>query len=245
MWLRWLTKPLVPALLAWGAVCLIVFYMLNGWLMPSFAGRFARTSEVPKLVGLKMEKAGEVLQQQGLSLMLDTVSDFSAEVGAGKIMSQFPDPGMTVKRGRRIWVRVSKGRRAVEVPVLRGMSQRQAEISLQERGLRLGGVHYLSTADVPAGAVVGTHPAAKAMVERGRWVEVDVSSGINPAATQMPSLAGLSLSQARNQIEALHLTVGTVTERPDSNSLPQTVLSQNPLPGAPLKGEPVDLVVSP
>ena len=131
MWMRWLTKPLVPALLAWGVVCLIVFYALNGLIMPSFAGRFAKTSEVPKLVGLKMEKAGEILRQHGLSLMLDSSSDFSAEVGAGKIMSQFPDPGVTVKWNRRIWVRISKGRRAVEVPVLRGMSQRQAEISLQ------------------------------------------------------------------------------------------------------------------
>ena len=93
--------------------------------------------------------------------------------------------------------------------------------------------------------MIGTHPTAKAMVERGRYVEVDISSGANPVATQMPSLLGRSLSQARNQIEALHLTVGTVTERADSKSLPQTVLSQNPLPGAPLKGEPVDLVVSP
>ena len=245
MWLRWLTRPLVPALLIWGVVCLILFYALNGLIMPSLAGRFAKTSEVPKVTGLKMEKAGEVLHQQGLNLMLDSSSDFSAEVAAGRIMSQFPDPGAAVKRGRRIWVRVSKGRRAVEVPALRGMSRRQAEISLQENGLRLGGVNYLSSADAPAGAVIGTHPDAKTLVERGRAVEVDVSSGVNPSETQMPSLLGLSLSQARNRVEALQLAVGTVTERPDSKSLPQTVLSQYPPPGAPLKGGPVDLVVSP
>jgi serine/threonine-protein kinase len=132
----------------------------------------------------------------------------------------------------------------MEVPYLRGMSLRQAEISLQESGLRLGSAHYVSGIDAPAGAVIGTHPEARVLVERGRVVDVDISSGAAQSPDRMPSLIGFSLSQARDQIEALHLTVGEITQRADAKNLPQTVLSQIPPPGAPLKGEPVDLVVS-
>ena len=243
IFLRWLTRPLVPALILWGVVCLILFLGLDMFIMPSVAGRFAKTAEVPKLTGMRMEKAQETLKPLGLSLMLDTSSDFS-DLPAGRILSQFPDPGETVKRGRRVWVRVSKGRRAVEVPSLRGMSRRQAEISLQQAGLRLGGTQFVFSAEAPAGAVIGSHPPAQTKVERGRIVSLEVSTGANPSETHMPSLIGLSLSQAHNQIEALHFTLGEISQRADPKSLPQTVLSQNPPPGALLKGEPVDLVVS-
>ena len=95
MLLRWFTRPVVPALLAWGALCLIVFYAVNSLIMPWVAGRYTQTTGVPKLVGLKMDQAKEVINDSGLAIVLDTASDFSAEIPAGKIMSQFPDAGTT------------------------------------------------------------------------------------------------------------------------------------------------------
>jgi len=212
--------------------------------MPWVAGRYTQTTGVPKLVGLKMDQAKEVINDSGLAIVLDTASDFSAEIPAGKIMSQFPDAGTTVKTGRRVWVKISRGRRALEVPLLRGLSLRQAEISLQQAGLRVGGGHQLASPDAPSGAVLGSSPAAKTVVERGRYVSVDVSSGADTASRSIPSLLGLSLSQARNQLQAMGIPVGEVIQRPDAGSLPQTVLSQTPAPGTPVKGDPVDLVVS-
>ncbi len=180
MLLRWLTRPLVPALLAWVAVCLIVFYALDAFLMPSLAGKFARTVEVPKLSGMRLEKARESLAQSDLSLMVDSSSDFS-DVPAGRIMSQFPDPGYTVKKGRRVWVRVSKGRRGIAVPALRGMSLSEAEVSLRNAGLKVGNENYIPGSDAPAGAVLGSHPGAKTTVEKDHAVDLDVS-GKAPAA---------------------------------------------------------------
>jgi beta-lactam-binding protein with PASTA domain len=178
MLLRWLTRPIVPALLTWFAVCIALFYVLDLFIMPWAAGKFAPTVSVPKLIGLRLEKARESLGPD-LSLMLDSSSDFS-DVPAGRIMSQFPDPGATVKKGRRIWVRISKGRRGIEVPALRGMSLRAAEISLQDAGLQLGSENYVSNSDAPAGAVIGSRPGAKTMVEKGHVVDLDVS-GTAPA----------------------------------------------------------------
>jgi beta-lactam-binding protein with PASTA domain len=188
MLLRWLTRPLVPALLAWLFVCLVLFLALDHFIMPWVAGKFASTVEVPKLLGMRFEKARELLVPNGLSLMLDSSTDFS-DVPPGRIMSQFPDPGSTVKKGRRVWVRISKGRRGIEVPALRGMSLREAEISLQNAGLQLGGENYVSNSDIPAGAVIGSSPGARTIVEKGHVVNLDVS-GTAPATDSAGSPVG-------------------------------------------------------
>jgi len=242
--LRLLTRPLVPALFAWALLLLAGFYGVHLFLMRWAAGKFKPTAEVPKLMGQRPEKAEAAVRALGLALALDSTSDFSSDVPAGAIQFQFPEAGTRVKPGRRVWVRVSKGPRAVEMPSLRGMSLRQAEITLQQAGLRLGQVRYVRSAAVPAGAALGSHPAPGAVLDKDRPVDVDISSGTEEAALKMPSLLGLSLAQAKKQIEALELKLGKVLQQADKKSLPQTVLSQTPAPGTALNGASVELVVS-
>jgi serine/threonine-protein kinase len=176
MWLRLSTRPLVPAALVFGVLLVAGFQGFDRFLMPLAAGKFRSTSEVPRLAGLKPENAEQELRTRGLSLMLDSVSDFSADVPAGHIQFQFPEAGTEVKRGRRVWVRISKGLRSVEMPPLRGMSLRQAEISLQQLGLKLGRVRPVRGSPVPPGAVIGSRPKAGALLEKGRVVDLDISS---------------------------------------------------------------------
>ncbi len=176
--------------------------------------------------------------------MLDSSGDFSTSIPAGMILSQFPPAGTVVKQGRRVWVKVSKGFKAVVVPALRGLSVRQAEITLQQAGLQMGRVVQVRHSSIPAGAVIGTVPAAKTKVENGREITVHVSQGARATTTSMPSLLGLSLSQAEGKIGSLGLKLGKVTQRSDPRSLPKTVLDQGLAPGSPLKGQTVDLTVS-
>ena len=244
MWLRLFTRPLVPALLACGVLALAAFMAADRLLLPWAAGKFKRKAEVPVVVGLEPERAEAELRGRGLILMLDSLSDYSAEVPAGRVHFQFPDAGTEVKRGRRVWVRVSKGLRSVEMPRLRGMSLRQAEISLQQAGLALGRVRYVRGASLPPGAVIGTRPGPGTLLEKGREVDVDLSSDGSEKSQRMPTLTGLSLTQAKRRIAALGLTLGKVQSKPHGKSLPHTVLSQKPEPGAELKGQKVDLVVS-
>ena len=153
-----------------------------------------------------------------------------------------------MKKGRRVWVKISKGFKSVEVPALRGLSLRQAEITLQQAGLEMGRVRRVRHGTVPSGAVIGTSPPAHTTLEKGREVNIDLSDGGDAApASGMPRLLGLSLAQAKAQVKKLNLSLGKITYKKDKKSLPGTVLAQTPSAGsglAGLKGQAVDLVLS-
>lgn len=241
---RFLARPFFVASFAWLLVLAAIYVLADFWLMPALAGQFKKTSPVPGLVGLTPEAAQKALDTAALQYMLDSTGDYSQNIPAGHILSQFPPAGTVVKQGRRVWVKVSKGFKAVEVPALRGLSVRQAEISLQQAGLTMGKVVEVLHAQIPAGAVIGTVPASGAKVETGRKVAVHVSAGIRATPSTMPALRGMSLTQAKEKIESLGLKLGRVVEKSESRSLPKTVLDQSPAAGSPLKGQAVDLTIS-
>lgn len=241
---RFFSKPFFLAVFLWFLIGAGLYLLADLLLMPYVAGKFKGTVEVPALVNLPPDQAKGILDKNGLLYMLDSTGDYSNEVAAGKILSQYPLGGTEVKKGRRVWVKISKGYKSVEVPVLRGLSLRQAEISLQQAGLSLGRVRRVRHLSVPSGAVIGSSPPAHTTTEKGREVHLDLSEGTEASSDAMPSLQGLSLAQAKVQVKKLNLTLGKITYKKDMKSLPGTVLSQTPSAGSGLKGGTVDLVLS-
>jgi eukaryotic-like serine/threonine-protein kinase len=241
---RFFSKPFFLAVFLWILLGTLLYLLADLLLMPYVAGKFKGTVKVPPLVSLPPEEAKGILEKNGLLYMLDSTGDYSNDVAAGKILSQYPLGGTEVKQGRRVWVKISKGFKSVEVPALRGLSLRQAEISLQQAGLALGRVRRIRSGSVPAGAVIGTSPPARTTTEKGREVHIDLSEGTEAVSEGMPSLLGLTLGQARLKVKKLNLTVGKITYKKDMRSLPNTVLSQTPSAGTGLKGQAVELVLS-
>jgi eukaryotic-like serine/threonine-protein kinase len=243
---RFFSRPFFLAVLLWMVLGAAFYLLADLLLMPYVAGKFKGTVKVPSLVSLAPEEARGILDKNELHYMLDSTGDYSNDVAAGKVLSQYPLNGTEVKKGRRVWVKISKGFKSVEVPSLRGLSLRQAEISLQQAGLAMGRVRRVRHGNVPSGAVIGTSPPAHTTLEKGREVHIDLSDGGDAAVSGpgMPKLLGLSLAQAKTQVKKLNLSVGKITYKKDKKSLPGTVLGQIPAAGADLKGQAVDLVLS-
>lgn len=241
---RFLSKPFFLALGLWAVLGAILYLLINMLVMPYMAGKFIGKVKVPELVRLPPDQAKSILDKDGLIYMLDSTGDYSTDVAAGRILTQYPEAGTEVKQGRRIWVKISKGLKSVELPALRGLSLRQAEITLQQLGLKMGRVREVRNAAIPAGAVIGTNPAKGATLEKGREVNIELSQGTEAAPTGMPSLQGLALSRAKDRIKDLGLKLGKLSYKKDPKNLPGTVLSQSPAAGADYKGRSVDLVIS-
>lgn len=222
----------------------VLYFLTNMLAMPYVAGKFKGKVKVPALVSLPPEQAKDILNRNGLIYMLDSTGDYSTDVAAGRILTQYPETGTEVKKGRRIWVKISKGLKSVELPPLRGLSLRQAEITLQQLGLKVGRVREVRNAIFPAGAVIGTSPSANSTLEKGREVNIELSQGKDAGPSGMPSLKGMSLSQAKDQIKKLGLSLGKITYKKDARSLPNTILSQSPPSGGDCEGRSVDLVVT-
>jgi serine/threonine-protein kinase len=241
---RFFSRPFFLALLLWMVAGAILYLLTNMLVMPYIAGKFKGTVKVPSLVSLPPEQAKDILHKNGLLYMLDSTGDYSNDVAAGRILTQYPETGTEVKKGRRIWVKISKGLKSVELPSLRGLSLRQAEITLQQLGLKVGRVREVRNAIFPAGAVITTSPGANATLEKGREVNIELSQGNDAGPSGMPSLSGMSLNQAKAEIKKLNLSLGKITYKKDARSLPNTVLSQSPSAGGDYKGRSVDLVIT-
>jgi serine/threonine-protein kinase len=241
---RFFSKPFFLALILWGFIGAGLYLLADLLVMPYVAGKFKETVKVPVLVNLPPEEAKGLLEKDGLLYMLDSTGDYSNNVPAGRILSQYPVEGTEVKEGRRVWVKISKGFKSVQVPALRGLSLRQAEISLQQAGLEMGRVRRIRHTAVPAGAVIGTNPPARTTTDKGRKVDIDLSEGAEAVPASMPSLKGQSLAQAKEQVRKLGLTLGRIGYKKDKKSLPNSVLSQTPPAGTALRGQTVDLILS-
>ncbi|MGB9589868.1 MAG: PASTA domain-containing protein [candidate division WOR-3 bacterium] len=132
--------------------------------------------EVPDLVGMDQEEAGDKLRRLGLRMRTDT-SLPSREFSEGAIIAQNPAPGTVVKRGRRVAVTVSTGIKRVVIPDLEGEEGEHGRAMLMKLSLGVR-VVTVETTDMEAGYIIGTRPKAGTEVTIGDTITLVVSAGL-------------------------------------------------------------------
>src|SRR3954468_15220459 len=120
------------------AMILLTVAMVSALTAMHFAIH-GREVAVPKLIG--MTRANAELAANSAGLILDVENRFfSSDVPEGKILSQLPIAGNTVRRGWRVRVAQSLGPQRTEIPNVIGQSVRAAEINVRRRGLEVGSI---------------------------------------------------------------------------------------------------------
>jgi len=196
---------------------------------------------VPDVIGQTQQTAVANLKDSGLNPIL--VDEPSTTVADGLVLAELPARGSVVKKGTRVRLSISSGPSTVRVPTVEGLTAAQANAALRRVRLKPTD-HSEPDTTVPAGRVISTDPTAAGTVLPGSPITVNVSSG--PALVRVPRLEGRSLSAAEAALEALDLSLGTVTQRASQGQAPETVLSQSPPAGSSLQTEgKVNLVVVP
>jgi serine/threonine-protein kinase len=128
------------------------------------------------------------------------------------------------------------------VPQTTRLTFAQAQAKLETAHL---GAEQVESFDesVPKGIVMSTDPGAGQEVRRGTDVKVTVSKG--PERYAVPNVVGKSAAEARDQIIAAKLVVGTSKEAFDEKIAAGLVVSVDPKVGTSLKrGTKVNLVIS-
>jgi serine/threonine-protein kinase len=150
--------------------------------------------------------------------------------------------GVAVIAGLASWWFLAGPGSPTVVPPTTSLTFAQAETKLA--GAHLGADRIDSFDEsVPNGVVMSTDPGAGAKVRRGTDVKVTVSKG--PERYAVPDVVGKSLAEARDQIVANKLAVGTSKEAFDEKVAAGLVVGVDPKVGASLKrGAKVNLVVS-
>ncbi len=140
--------------------------------------------KVPDLTGMTKEKAlkllGKLKEQAGFTFVLGEVKNkYSAEVEKGKIISQKPKAGETVRTNEPIRIVLSKGPEMVQIPELVYLTKDQATGKLEKAGLQAEVVTEYSE-QAAAGLVIRQGVKAGSKAAKGSRVTITVSLGKQP-----------------------------------------------------------------
>ena len=238
-------RPIPFAIAFWGLAVFLIAIVANWILMPAIAGKLVKTLPVPNVVGMPAEQAESVLKEAGLNFKWAKEGRYSGVVPANNVLIQLPAAERIVKKNRTVFLTLSKGMQEVDIPDLRGSSQRQAEISLQRLGLLLGSKIEGAHADIPRGVVIRSEPDNGKKVRIGSKVNLIISSGKFGGKKILPNIRDLSLERASIILDSLGFKVGEITKVESEDKLPNTVLDLSPKPGEYLEaGTEIELTVT-
>jgi serine/threonine-protein kinase len=199
---------------------------------------------VPALVGKEVVHALEVLSDLGLNTKVKG-SQFSPSVPKHHIIAQDPEPGNEIKRGRDVRLVISRGARTVIYPNLAGIDLPQAQILLEQNGLRQGYLSHAYHQDRPEQEIVTQFPPSGSRGLRGDTIDLLVSAGPAPISIRMFDLKGMDLNQAITIVEKARLAVGNISAVIDPTADDDTILSQSPGAGYRVNlGAQVDITIS-
>lgn len=214
--------------------------LVNYVLMPRLV-RHGDTVPVPQVEGLAFDAARQACAAVSLQLVEDDRRH--STLPSGHVVAQTPAAGTAVKPGRTVRVTLSLGQEHVVVPDLRGMSERQAALALENAQLVLGRVALVRSGSVGR-TVRASRPPAGAEAGVGDSVTVLVATGDAVESFLTPSLVGQDIEDVRALLDARGFRVGRVSYR-SSSANPGTVLEHQPERGALVqRGDAFDLVVA-
>jgi serine/threonine-protein kinase len=130
--------------------------------------------KVPKLAGLTVDAARDLLEQQ--KLKIGSVAEASsATLPKGQIIASTPAAGAEAKPDATIDLQVSAGPAAQPVPSVVGKSRSGAKALLEKSGFAVGAVKYGSNDDYDSGVVIRQDPAANAQAAPGSKVDLTIN----------------------------------------------------------------------
>ncbi|UOE52623.1 PASTA domain-containing protein [Mucilaginibacter sp. SMC90] len=208
------------------AVVLIAFFSLG------YYTRHGSGIPVPKLKGLTIDKAMDILKEQGFGYKIDSV--YVQDVAPGTIVEQDPDPGTNVKENRVIYLTmVTLQAPPVSLPDLEQSNYREAVATISNYGLKVGDTTYRS--DIARDRILevrfgGQVIKAGTKLPKGSKIDLVLGDGEGASEVEIPELVNLDLDAARFAIKGAGLTVGIVTYQGTiTDSTNVVVVSQYPM----------------
>lgn len=219
----------------------LVFNMIFGnWSLPSLGGKQVQVPDVEKI---NITVATERLKAAGFKVATPT-EQASDEVMTDFVISQEPKVGTKAKEGSTIQLIVSTGSDQPKVPDVKGKVLEDAKKILINAGLQAGTVEFVESTE-PSGVVVEQSPAADALANSDKTVNLKLSEGRNAASIIMPNLVGKNINEVRTLLAPLKLTVGNITQNFSNDYTENTIILQSVKNGTKVaENTAIDVVVS-
>ncbi len=223
----------IPVLLgitvAFALACAALSYMILRDANASLTDQKANIT-LEDYVGMTRAEAEASAQVSSGQIQIQWVEEYSSTYGESYIYKQSPTAGRVVREGQTVTLTVSLGTQYVTVPDVTNYVQADAEQLLQSSGLSVLVVQNIEPS-VAVGAVIRTDPAAGSTVAAGDTVVVYVSRQQVATTTTVPSVVGLSVTDARTLLVQNRLTLGSQTQA-YSDQPEGTVIAQETAAGS-------------
>lgn len=148
---------------------------------------------------------------------------YSDEIAKGHVAEVQPAAGTEVNTGSTVEVRMSKGKRPVTVPGVKGQERDRAKKTLEKAGLQVAEETEEFNKDIPSGQAIRTDPKEGAEIESGSEVTLVLSNAI-----EVPDVQGLSFDDARKALREAGLNPVDGAPVEDSSEDSGDVAEQSP-----------------
>jgi beta-lactam-binding protein with PASTA domain len=217
---------LVGLLLAIGIFS--VFVLSLNWLT-----HHNQSKTVPSVTGRSFEEAIDILEKAGFAIEVQD-SIYTDTAKPNTVLKQFPEPDEVVKVNRSVFLTLNRVvPPMVEMPNLLGYSIRNAEMTLNNAGLKLGDTSFKP--DFAKNAVLeqrfykGDIISPGTKLRMGSRISLVLGSGVGNAEFAVPNIIGMTFGQAKAMLEANGIGFAVVLPNPDvSDTLNAFIYKQNP-----------------
>jgi len=192
------------------------------------------------VIGLSAAEA----QTQLTALGLESTTELkeSTEEERGNVVETVPGVGREVEKGETVVLRIGGGPAAKPVPSVVNLKRADAIADLRRNGFKVKVQEEFSDS-VAEDVVIRQNPPAGDELAEGGTVTIFVSKGTEKV--KVPDLRQKSLETARQLLNDAGLTLGGISEEPNSDFDAGTIIRQNPGPTANVdRGTSVSVVVA-
>jgi len=193
---------------------------------------------VPKLVGMNISEAKNILKNRELKLNVIR-REFSEKMPEGSIVSQSIARDERVRTGRSVSVVVSNGPKEKMVPRVMGLGRKAAGIILESSSLVAVDAAF-SCSDLPNGTVISQDPMPDENL-RQRHVRLLISKGSCRNQFIMPDLTGMNINEVLPQFSLRGFVVRSLRYEERNDIPPRSIIAAYPLAGSVVR--PTDPVV--
>ncbi|RYY49165.1 MAG: PASTA domain-containing protein [Chitinophagaceae bacterium] len=187
---------------------------------------------VPSVLGKKTDDAIKFLEAKGFDVEIQD-SVYTDTTKMGIVLKQLPDPNSTVKINRVVYLTVNRVTLPlVDMPSLQGKTLNYAIEILKRSHLVLGDTSFRP--DFMLGTVLeqqfkGSSILSGAKLPWGSRVDLVIGSGLSDVRILVPDLIGLTLAEAKLQMDSHGLGLAsTIVDPGVTDTLSAYVYKQNP-----------------
>ena len=196
------------------AIGIIILFVLLNMLALRIYTQHGESITIPDLHKKTSAEAFKIIKELDLRLQIrDSV--YSRETPPGTVFDQFPKAGMKVKENRTVFITLcALNQEMIPMPQLTDISYRQALNIIESTGLVAGNIEYRPS-EFP-NLVLDQKVEEKSvrvgeLIPKGSVVDLVLGSDSNGETSEVPTLFGRNLSEARLTLGEAFLNIGTIT----------------------------------